>query len=351
MVSRRTLLQTALIAPLGGLAAQPPDSASPVRVAFLGASHAHAPAKVQTVRDNPSFQLAGICEQDGALRDKYAAAGIALLTRDQILNDATIPLVVVESDVPDHAADALAALEAGKHIHVEKPPATDMKGLRELLDGAARRHRLVQHGYMWRYHPGIDAMLAAARQGWLGEIFEVRATIHTLVPADQRRDVARFRGGQMFELACHLIDPMVRLLGQSVRVTPFLQRRSAAAGGDTLADNTAAVFEFPRALGIVMSSSVQQNASRQRAFEVFGTNGNAVLRPIEPPVLQIDLKDAAGPYQAGSRSVPMPPYKRYVADFQNLAESVRSQAPLRPLITAEDELRVQQALLSASGMI
>lgn len=343
MISRRTFLHTALAAPA---AAQ--RELVPVRIAFLGASHPHAAAKVQTVRDNPSFQLAGICEPDRALRDKYSAGGIPLLTRDKILDDATIPVVAVESDVPDHAADARAALEAGKHIHLEKPPATDMKGLRDLLDAAARRNLIVQHGYMWRYHPGIKAALAAARQGWLGEIFEVRATIHTLVPADQRRDLARFPGGQMFELACHLIDPMIRLMGKPARVTPFLQRRSPTQ--DTLADNTAAVFEFPRALGIVMSASVQQNAGRQRAFEIFGTNGNAVLRPIEPPALQIDLKDAAGPYQAGPQTIPMPSYRRYAADFQNLAEAIQGKTRLLP-ITAEEELRVQRALLSASGMI
>lgn len=343
MISRRTFLHTAVAAPLA-----PQQNPAPVRLAFLGASHAHAAAKVQTVRDNPSFQLAGICEPDRGLRDKYTAAGIPLLTRDQVLNDTTIPVVAVESDVPDHATDARAALEARKHIHLEKPPATDMKGLRDLLDAAARRSLLVQHGYMWRYHPGIDAALTAARQGWLGEVFEVRATIHTLVPVDQRSDLARFPGGQMFELACHLIDPLVRLMGEPARVTPFLQRRSPAR--DTLADNTAAVFEFPRALGIVMSASVQQSAGRQRAFEIFGTNGNAVLRPIEPPVLQIDLKDPAGPYQAGPQTVPMPSYKRYVADFQNLAQAVRAKTPLLP-ITAEEELRVQRTLLSASGMI
>ena len=340
MIPRRTLLQAALAAPL---AAQSPA----IRIAFLGASHSHAPAKVQTIRDSPAFQLAGIWDPDRTVREKYAAAGIPMLGREQILNDAAITVVAVESDVPDHAADALAALEAGKHIHLEKPPATDLKGLRGLLDAAARRGLLVQHGYMWRYHPGIAAALEAARSGWLGDVFEVRATIHTLVPAAERRALARFPGGQMFELACHLIDPLIRLMGEPARVTPFLQRRSA--GRDSLADNTAALFEFARALGIVMSSSEQPHAGRQRAFEIFGTNGSAVLRPIEPPVLEIDLKDAAGPYPAGPRSVPLPPYKRYAADFQHLAESVRARTPFP--IPAGEELRVQKALLSASGMI
>lgn len=95
----------------------------------------------------------------------------------------------------------------------------------------------------------------------------------------------------MFELGCHLIDPLVRLMGEPARVTPILQKASA----DALADNTVAIFEYLRALGIVTCSALHPGGTRRRAFEIFGSNGSAVLRPIEPPTLSIDLQDAAGP--------------------------------------------------------
>jgi predicted dehydrogenase len=341
MMQRRSLLLGALGATFA-LGQDKPSS--PVRIAFLRASHAHGAAKIQIVRDNPLWELEGVWEPDPALAAKLRSSGIALLDRARLLADASIEVVAVESDVPDHAADALAALRAGKHVHVEKPPSTDLAGLRQLLDEAQARRRLLQQGYMWRSHPGIIAMLAAARQGWLGEVFQVRATIHTLVPAAERAAVGRYRGGQMFELGCHLIDPLIRLMGDPLRVTPTLQHRS----GDALADNTVAIFEFPRALGIVQSAAVLPGASRQRSFEILGTNGSAVLRPIEPGVLQIDLKDAAGPYAAGAQTVALPAYRRYVADFDELAKAVRTGATLP--VTAGEELRVQAAVLAASGM-
>ena len=335
MMNRRVFLSSSLAAPL---------AAERIRIAFLGASHAHAAAKLDVVRENSAFELAGIVETDPALRARYEKSGAHLLTREQALGDATIRVLAVESDVKDHAADARAALEAGKHLHLEKPPAADMKGCREVFSIAARRRLLVQPGYMWRYHPGINAALDAARKGWLGDVFMVRGTIGTLIPAAQRGELARYRGGQMFELGCHLIDPMVRLLGRPVKITPVLQK----LGTDGLVDNATAVFEFPRALGTITTSSLHAGANRHRAFEIFGSNGSAVLRPIEPAALHIDLIKPAGPYKTGIQAVELAPFRRYVADFTDLAEAVRLGRALS--VTQEEELRVQEALLGASAM-
>jgi len=274
-------------------------------------------------------------------------AGRKLLRREQVLGDRSITVVAVESDVKDHADDARAALEAGKHIHLEKSPTADMASFRRLIAIAREKRLVMQLGYMWRHNPGFGTILTAARKGFLGEIFMVRGTIHTLLPPDQRRAPAEFSGGLMFELGGHLIDPMVRLLGRPARITPALKKFGSF--GDALADNTAALFEFRGALGIVASSALQPSATRHRSFEVAGTNGTAVLSPIEPPVLQLDLAKAAGPYAAGPQTIDLGPYRRYIADFVELAQAVQTGGPL--CVTPEEDLMVHEALLAASGML
>ena len=336
-MQRRTFLTAALAAPL---AAQGPR----IRIAFLGANHPHGAAKVQLVRQNAAFDLAGICETDPAHRARYEKSGVPLLGREQILEDRSIQAIVVDSRVKDHAADARAALAAGKHVHVEKPPAHDLAGLRAQVELARQKQLVLEQGYMWRYHPGINAALEAARQGWLGEVHFVRGAINTLIAPAERLELARFSGGQMFELGGHLIDPLVRLLGAPTKVAPVLKK----LGTDGLADDTLAVFEFPRALATIQTSSLHPNAGRHRSFEIFGSNGSAVLRPIEPPALQIDLAKAAGPYRAGTQTVELPEYRRYIADFAAFADAIRSGKPLP--IPLDAELLVQQALLAASGM-
>ncbi len=319
---------------------------SPIRIAFLGAGHSHAFEKSRIVRENTDFELAGFWDDDPAVRSQFEQAGVKFLSRDRILGDRSIAVVAVESAVKDHAALARMALEAGKHVHLEKPPSADLDSFRSLSALAARKGLRLQMGYMWRYHPAINAALEAARNGWLGDVFLVRGAINTLIAPERRAEFALFRGGQMFELGCHLIDPMVRLLGMPRAITPFLRTHGGIK--DALADNTAATFDFERALGIVSSSTLQPGANRHRAFEIFGSNGSAVVRPLEPPQLEIWLEKAAGPYVAGPQRPKLPPFRRYVADFADLAESIRTGRPLA--ISPEEDLKVHEALLAASDM-
>lgn len=80
-------------------------------------------------------------------------------------------------------------------------------------------------------------------------------------------------------------------------------------------------------------------------FEVIGSNGTATLGPIEPPVLEFDLADAAGPYKKGRQTVPLPKYERYAPEFAELADAVRKSRALN--VTAEEDLRVQEWLVRA----
>jgi predicted dehydrogenase len=329
---RRSFLLGASAAPL---AAQP----ARIRIGFLGSTHPHGAEKLRLMQNSADFELAGLAEKDPQAADAAARRGVAVVPRAQLLGDATIRVIAVESDVADHAADALAALEAGKHVHLEKAPAADMPSLRRVLDLAARKGLLVQPGYMWRFNPAINAALDAARQGLLGDVYLVRGSINTLLEPDGRRPLAAFTGGEMFELAGHLIDPMVRLMGRPTGVTPFIRRQGSYP--DPLNDNTLAVFEWPRALGIVQSAALQPGSGAHRTFEILGTKGTAVVRPIEPPALLLDL---AG----GRRTPPMPEYRRYLDDFRELATALREGRKMR--VTAAEELAVQEALLRASGM-
>lgn len=199
---------------------------------------------------------------------------------------------------------------------------------------------------MWRFNPGLVTAIEAARKGWLGGVYLFRATMNTQLAGNERSEWAQFKGGAMFEQGCHLIDSMVRLLGRPKKVTPFLNTHGSVA--DNLADNTLVVFEFEKALGIITDSTLQPNAGPHRLVEILGTNGTATLHPIEPPALQIDLAKAAGPYGAGNGKVSLPPYRRYVADFAELAGAIRDGSPLS--VGLDEEMLIQETLLRACGM-
>ena len=63
-------------------------------------------------------------------------------------------------------------MEAGKHIHLDKPPGESIHHLRCILDIAARKNLLVQMGYMYRYNPGVVLLRDFLNHGRLGDVFQ-----------------------------------------------------------------------------------------------------------------------------------------------------------------------------------
>jgi predicted dehydrogenase len=318
----------------------------PVGMGFLGGVHSHFEGKLAAARSISDLRIAGVCEQDPSIRESLQKQGVPLLTRDELLRHPDIQVVAVESAVRDHARDGLAVLQAEKHLHVEKAPADSMGAFQRMVDLARQKKLLLQTGYIFRRHPGIVKAEEAARKGWLGQIYMVRANIGNQLAKDRRPEWAEFSGGTMFELGGHVIDPAVRLMGPPRKVTPFLHKDGAF--DDTLKDNTVALLEWDKATGIVQSANLQAGATRYRSFELYGTNGSFIVNPLEPGGVTVDLGKAAGPYGPKPQKVDVPPFRRYEDDLRDMVAAVRGEAPLP--VTYDQDLAVHEALLRCSGM-
>jgi predicted dehydrogenase len=347
LVNRRHFLRTA--AGAATVAALPTSlfaetDARRIPIGLLGLVHSHGPEKLRLLLKSVDFEVVGVCESDAAGRKTCQELGVKLLSQEELLERSRI--VAVESAVRDHAPHALLALRAGKHVHVEKPPSVTLEDMRTMVNLAREKKLLLQSGYMWRYHPGFKAIIEAKREGWLGNVFMVRGSITNNLSAARRTEWAEFKGGGMFELGSHLVDAVVRLMGQPKAITPFLRHHGQF--DDDLKDNTLAVLEFEGALAVITNSTLQASANPARNFEVLGTNGSAMLQPIEPPGLKFDLAKPAGPYQKGSQTVPLN-YSRYEADFVELAAAVRGKKRLS--VSLDDELLIHETVLKASGML
>ncbi|HUQ94655.1 MAG TPA: Gfo/Idh/MocA family oxidoreductase [Bryobacteraceae bacterium] len=321
-----------------------------IRVAVLGTGHAHGLSKISTLRGMPEYDFAGICRPDADEPNQGAVfEGVRWLSLDEVLRDESIELVAVESRVQRNLSYARQCAAAGKYVHLDKAPGEDLDGLRSLLREAARRKRVVQMGYQWRYHPAMQAAVDAARKGWLGRVYFLRASIDKPIPPDERRQLAAFRGGMMFELGCHLIDRAVDLLGKPGKVTGFMRHESPVQDG--LADNTLAILEYDRAVAEIHVAAFQPHGDQYRLLEILGTNGRVVVQPFSPLRLTVDLKDAAGIYKAGVQTVEpaKPPGPSFAPDFLEMARIIRDGA--KPSHSAEHDLTVQEVLLRACGVL
>lgn len=315
-----------------------------LKIGFLGAAYSHASSKLKLLQRHTDFELTGAWDDDRKVRERVAAMGVAVIPQDEVLSRSQI--IAVESVVRTHAHLAHVALAAGRHVHLEKPPSLALQDFSELVQLAREKHLVLQVGYQYRYSPAFQAVVEAVRKGWLGQVFMVRATINKQLVEKRRIEWGEFKGGTMFELGSHMIDAIVRLLGRPTKVTPFLFTHGRF--NDALKDNTMAVFEYPGAIASILSSTLHLNSDAYRSLEVLGTQGTAVIRPLEPPTLALDLAKAAGPYKVGMNNLAWPQWEQFVGDFADLATAVRGNG--QTSVPLDEELAVQEALLLASGM-
>ncbi len=339
MVTRRIIL-----AGLGALPVRP--AAMPVRAAVYGIGHAHAMGKVAALRALPEFEFVGVCEPDASRpREHKALTGVRWLSERDILEDASLELIAVESRVQENLTYARQAVDAGKFVHLDKAPGTNLSAFRNLLHEAARRKRIVQLGYQWRYHPAMQAAMEAARKGWLGEVYSLRARIDKPIPAADRRELAAFRGGMMFDLGCHLIDRATDLFGQPTQVTGHLWHHGREK--DALADNTLAILEYPHAVAEISIAAMHPHGNSDRTLEITGTNGAVTVRPFSPYRLISHLRDAAGPHSVGLKETEFPPDRLpgFAPDFLEMARIIRDGAA--PSYSAKHDLMTQEVLLKA----
>ncbi|MEQ8787484.1 MAG: Gfo/Idh/MocA family oxidoreductase [Pirellulaceae bacterium] len=356
--SRRSFLSQAaalpLAAGLGGLlthahAASPGDR---IKVGQIGVGHAHASGKMSTMRKlTELFDVVGVVEPDEKRRQGAAASpayrDVTWMTEEQLLNVPGLKAVAVETEVRDLVPTAQRCVEAGMHVHLDKPAGESLSAFRRLLETSQRKDVVVQMGYMFRYNPAFQLLYRAVKEGWLGDVFEVHAVMSKKVNDAARRRLAEYPGGSMFELGCHVIDSLVYILGPPQRVTPYVRRTRPDA--DRLADNQLAVLEYPRATATVRSTVVEVEGQHRRQFVVCGDAGTIDIRPLEPPKLRLALEQARGEFNKGYQDVELPPPSgRYDGDFLDLAAIIHGRK--QPDFTPEHDLAVQAAVLRASGV-
>lgn len=347
-MDRRKFLQNTSATLLTTMAAH--AAVSNVRTGMLGTGHSHFSGKLKAMMDSPDYEIAGIVENDTEARARVRKdprlASIRWMSEEELLKDPSIRMVVVEC----HAWEALPwgrkVIDAGKHLHLEKPPGNDWSAFKELINEARRKKLLVQTGYLWRWHEGVLAAIGAAQKGWLGEVFMVRGTMNSDRDAEQRATEAHYKGGGLFELSGHVIDRVVELLGRPRVVKSWLRHDTSTP--DKLADNNVAVFEYDRALAVITQSAKMSGATDHRSFEILGTDGSFVVHPeSDPPRMRVNVRKPQGPYKAGWQDITLPPQPRFVGDFKELARAIKSDQPLKQ--SYDHELLLQETLLRASG--
>ena len=151
-----------------------------------------------------------LCDVDPVRRERLGSRyPRARLTGDfdEMLADPELEAVVIATPVPTHHDLARRALEAGKHVFVEKPPAMHAAEIEELVRLSGERDLVLMPGHLLLYHPGIQKLKALIDAGELGEVLYVYGN-------RQNFGVIREVENALWSLGVHDLSVILYLLGE-----------------------------------------------------------------------------------------------------------------------------------------
>ena len=256
-----------------------------IRLGQIGIGHNHGSAKMEAARKFPElFEIVGYAEENERWIKKRgtlpAYEGIVRMSVQQIIEKSDA--VMIESDVWDLGKYAKMCIDAGKHVHIDKPWGGTLSEYKEILDSAKEKNLVFQIAYMYRYNPAVLECLEHIKKGELGEIYSINAEMSTYHPVDYKKWLTNFGGGIMYILGSHLVDLIVYIMGEPKSITPFL--KSTGLDGIDFEDNNLSVLEYDKALARIFVSSVEVNGFGRRQFMVSGSLGTVNICPIERPM-------------------------------------------------------------------
>jgi predicted dehydrogenase len=165
---------------------------------------------VRAVVDSDADRARCLAEHLGAGVELAPSVADAVTRRD-------VDFAVVATTHDALAPSAIAALDAGCDVLVEKPGARHLDELDAVGDAAGRSGRTVRVGYNHRFHPGVQAARQAVTDGRFGALFSVRARYghggRLGYEREWRADAKRSGGGELLDQGSHLIDLTRHLAG------------------------------------------------------------------------------------------------------------------------------------------
>ncbi len=327
-----------------------------IKIAQIGTGNQHA-YKMATLRKLPDlFEVVGIAEDDPAFREKALKStcykGLPWMTSEELLALPGLQAVAVETEEHAPIPTALRCIRAGKHIHLDKPCGESLPQLRQLLDEAKARNLTVQVGYMYRNNPAVQFCIKAVKDGLIGNVFDIDASMGRYDGESYRKLTKTYKGGIQYILACHLIDLIVTLMGEPEKISPFLRQTRS----DGVLDNGLAVFEFSRdRMATIRTCITEAQGFQRRHLTVMGDKGTIIIQPMESKgnmsggVLKLALEEDRGGFKKGVQAVDTPLLNdRYEGQWREFAAVVNGEM-VNPY-TYEHDYIVHKCHLQACGM-
>lgn len=250
-----------------------------IRVGLIGYGYAsktfHAPLIAGTV----GMELAAVSSSDES-KVKADWPGVQVVAEPRhLFNDPSIDLIIIPTPNDTHFPLAKAALEAGKHVVVDKPFTVTLSQARELDALARSLGRVLSVFHNRRWDSDFLTLKALLADGALGEVAYFESHFDRFRPQvrDRWREQAGPGSGIWYDLGAHLLDQALTLFGLPVSLTVDLaQLRPGAQATDYFH----AVLNYPQRR-VVLHGTLLAAAESAR-YIVHGSRGSYVKYGLDP---------------------------------------------------------------------
>ena len=234
---------------------------------------------------HPGYDLHWVWQRTRSdAKDRYPRLKIARQL-EEILDDPTVELVIVNTPEPTHFELVSKALEAGKHVVVEKAFTPTVSQARQLLELAHSKHRHLTVYHNRRWDSDFLTISELLRQGLLGQILEYEATYYRFRPEpnfSSWKEHAEPGISILYNLGSHLIDQALQLFGWPDWVFADLRKQREASD---VTDQFDLMLIYPDKKALLRAGYLVAQAHPR--YRIRGRAGSFVKHGLDPQEAQL----------------------------------------------------------------
>ncbi|MBT1846714.1 oxidoreductase [Enterobacter ludwigii] len=250
-----------------------------IRVGLIGYGYASKTFHAPLIAGTPGMALAAVSSSDATKVHADWPSVPVVSESKHLFNDPNIDLIVIPTPNDTHFPLAKAALEAGKHVIVDKPFTVTLSQARELDALAKSFGRVLSVFHNRRWDSDFLTVKALLNEGTLGEILFFESHFDRFRPQvrNRWREQAGPGSGIWYDLAPHLLDQAVNLFGLPVSMTVDLAQLRPGA---QTTDYFHAVLSYPQRRIVLHGTMVA--AAESARYILHGTRGSFVKFGLDP---------------------------------------------------------------------
>lgn len=324
----------------------------PVRIGVIGCGNVLSAyrASIEKLKVAGLAEASKACGREGQseVAEKMLGAVRFTTRADEVIGDEDVDLVLILTSMKEHARLAAAALEAGKHVVLEKPLGTSMEEAELVMQAAAKSEAKIVCAPFTILSPTFQTMARRIREGAIGKACSARARYGWAGPWWSEW-FYKPGGGCLFDLGVYCITSITGLLGpvRSVMAMAGVAIPEREINGRTIEveaeDNAQVLLDFGESAFGVVTSGFTMQQYRTPAIEIYGTTGTIQMLGDDWDPDGYELwKNEVGAWQLYKETAPD---WSWTDGLGHLVDCVRNGK--KPLMTLEHARHVLEVMLAA----